>query len=110
MVSLTGQGRISGINDETIAHDVLAGAKMLSTSAASAMGEAATPEVKQFFERCLRDSTEDHGRLMQIMMKKGWYQPYAAPEEQLAMDMQKAQNLISGKTQGAMEGTFPRQS
>jgi len=109
-MSLTGRGRVSGLNDEVIAHDVLSGAKMLSTSSASALGEAATPQVKQFFETCLRDATEDHGRLMQIMMKRGWYQPYASPEEQLAMDMQKAQGVLGGATQGAMEGTFPRQS
>lgn len=90
-------GRPAGrLDDETVAHDLLAGAKMLSTTAASAIGEAASPQVKEFFSNCLRDATEDHGRIMQLMMSRGWYQPYASPEQQLSNDVQKAEQVLGG--------------
>ncbi|HHY34432.1 MAG TPA: spore coat protein [Firmicutes bacterium] len=93
-------GRPAGrLDDETVAHDLLSGAKMLSTTAASAIGEAATPQVKEFFSSCLRDATEDHGRIMQLMMSRGWYQPYASPEQQLANDVRKAEQALGGVTE-----------
>ncbi|MGI6344327.1 MAG: spore coat protein [Bacillota bacterium] len=97
------------IDDKTIAADLLNGVKAGIKSTASALTEAATPEVRRTLQRQLQDSLNFHEQLTNFMMQKGWYHAYNV-NQMVQSDIQAAQKLQSLMQQSqSMQGQpYPR--
>ncbi len=75
------------ISDQVIASDGLVMGKLGCMGLTMAALEAATPELRQFFTDSLNECLAEHERLYTLVRERGWYQPYASPEEQLKLEL-----------------------
>ena len=82
------------LTDQVIATDFLITAKSGVRNCAIALTETATPEVRTFLHNQLRESIELHEELTNYMMKKGWYYPYNA-NEQNQLDLNRAETSLN---------------
>lgn len=83
LTALTG----AKITDQVIASDMLALGKFSAMALTVATTEAATPELRRFFQESLNQCLEEHERLSKLVQERGWYKPYASPEEQLELEL-----------------------
>lgn len=81
------------LNDAIIANDMLAGAKSGAMAYLTASLEAATPEIKNLFFTNVSQMTQGHQAITELALKKGWYKPYQAPDEQLKETFRYSQNF-----------------
>jgi similar to spore coat protein len=89
--NLTGMDTMT---DQVIAADFLFAAKSGMKLCAIALGESATPEVRQFVRNQFEESATMHEKITNYMMQKGWYHPYDAVE-QLQLDKRNAQTALN---------------
>lgn len=75
------------ITDQVIASDLLAAGKLGCQSLTMSTLEAATPELRRFLQECLNECLMEHERVSVLSRERGWYQPYASPEEQLRLEL-----------------------
>lgn len=78
------------ITDQVSATSLLTSAKAGVKSCATLTIESATPEVRQAFQRFLQDYLRTQEELTQLMIKRGWYHPFAAPDQQIHHDLEYA--------------------
>lgn len=72
------------MSDQIIANDSIMGLKGLSAAYLTSTLESSTPEIRRLFSEYLSQSIVAHETMTGLAVKKGWYQPYINPEEQLA--------------------------
>lgn len=83
-------GSDAQLSDEMLANISLNGAKGASAAYLTATLESATPEVRRMFSEFLTQSVMSHESLTSMAIKKGWYQPYQNPDEQISQAYQQA--------------------
>lgn len=88
------------INDQAIASDLLAAGKLGAISLTLATLEAATPELRSFFQESLNECLADHGRVSALAIERGWYKAYATPAEQLAMELKVSEPIAQAAREG----------
>ncbi|KUO52895.1 MAG: hypothetical protein APF76_14820 [Desulfitibacter sp. BRH_c19] len=83
------------LSDKVIVNDALMGLKGLSTGYLGATLESCTPEVRRLHSEYLTQSVLAHEGLTALAIKKGWYQPYNHPEEQISQAIQDSQWVLN---------------
>ncbi|MDP2873004.1 MAG: spore coat protein [Bacillota bacterium] len=81
------------MDDQTVAADLLSSAKAAVKQLASALTEAATPEVRQTFQSQLNEAVSFQHKVADFVVEKGWYKPYDI-ETQIQMDVQSSQQKL----------------
>ena len=76
--------------DLTMSLGFLLNAKSGVRNCAIALIEAATPEVRLFFEKQLDDAINMHEEISNLMIKKGWLHPINL-DKQFQMDIESSQ-------------------
>lgn len=84
---------IGVLNEQIIVADYLIGAKSAIKGCATALAEAATPEVRNILKQHLNDAIAFHEQISQYMVNKGYYHPTNV-QEQLRLDIQAAQQMV----------------
>lgn len=87
---------MTGMNtmtDQVIAMDFLIAAKTAVKNYATALTEAATPEVRGILKKQLDQVISTHEQISSYMITKGWYHPYNV-KEQIQLDLQNAQTAL----------------
>ncbi|MDP4145934.1 MAG: spore coat protein [Bacillota bacterium] len=72
------------MNDQTIANEMLIGAKTSATMYLNAALECATPELKSMYSSNLNQILSGHSAATELAVTRKWYRPYEKPEQQLA--------------------------
>lgn len=91
MENILGGGTMS---DKDIASDMLKDSKFGVSMLSMAAAEATNPQLRQLINGQLTASVNEHHRLSDIAIKKGWYKPYPSPQEQLSNDYKESQGLV----------------
>ncbi len=81
------------MDDQTVAADLLSSAKAAVKQLASALTEAATPEVRQTLHSQLNEAVSFQHKVADFVVEKGWYKPYDI-ETQIQMDLQSSQQKL----------------
>jgi similar to spore coat protein len=85
---------MDNMTDQVIAQDLLNGIKTGIKSLATALTEAATPDVRQVLRNQLNDALNMHEQFTNYMSGKGWYDAYNL-SRQIEMDLQNAQTTLN---------------
>ncbi|MDP4147763.1 MAG: spore coat protein [Bacillota bacterium] len=72
------------LDDQTIANEMLLGAKSSATMYLNAALECATPELKAMYSSNLNQVISGHSAATELAVTRKWYRPYEKPEQQLA--------------------------
>lgn len=86
------------ITDQVIANDALVAAKGAASAYLTAALESATPDVRRVFGEYLSQCLMSHEAMTALCIKKGWYKPYMAPEEQIAETFSQAEWVLNANT------------
>lgn len=86
------------MDDKCIMEDLLLTEKTLCDMYMHGTIEAATPNVKQAFNKALNDSLCMEGDIYKKMSEKGWYPTQQAQEQQIQQIKQKYSNVSSSNT------------
>ena len=81
--------------DQVIANNAMAGAAGAASAYLAAALAASTPEVRRLFNEYTSQSAMGHEALVALCLKKGWVNPYAAPQEQLQTTMSQSQSIVN---------------
>ncbi|WP_461613233.1 spore coat protein [Clostridium sp. Marseille-QA1073] len=82
------------MDDKDIALSALTASKADISSLSKAIPEATNPQLRQMLTSQLNSCINDHFKLSDMAISKGWYPAYATPEEQLKNDLTKADKVI----------------
>jgi similar to spore coat protein len=85
---------MDNMTDQVIAQDLLNSIKTGIKSLATALTEAATPDVRQVLRNQLNDALNMHEQFTNYMSGKGWYDAYNL-SRQIEMDLQNAQTTLN---------------
>lgn len=83
------------INDQVIANNALMSLKGFSAAYLGATLESATPEVRRMYSDFLTQCVTAHEGMTALAVKKGWYQPYLEPEEQISESYRQASWVLN---------------
>lgn len=83
------------LDDQVIANDALMGLKAAATAYLAATLEAATPELRRMFSEYMSQCVMAHEALTSLAVKRGWYQPYLKPDEQIVQAYQQSQWVLN---------------
>lgn len=84
----------SVLTDQTIASDMLMTSKCSVKNLASAITEAATPEVRSLLKQELDNAISFQEKLSGYMQTKGWYNAFNM-KQQIQTDLQNASTILS---------------
>jgi similar to spore coat protein len=84
----------SVLTDQTIATDMLLSGKCSVKNLASAITEAATPEVRSLLKQELDNAITFQEKLSVYMQTKGWYNAFNM-KQQIQTDLQNASNILN---------------
>ncbi|WP_408955772.1 spore coat protein [Natroniella sp. ANB-PHB2] len=82
------------LKDQTVAADMIAGAKSGATAYLSAILESSTPELRAMYNDSLNQILAGHSALTALAVNKEWYKPYDIPEQQLSEIFNQSQQLV----------------
>lgn len=85
---------MGNMTDQVIATDLLLGSKSAIKSYATALTESVTPEVKQTLRRQLNTAIDNHEKITNYMMNRGYYHAYNL-QEQSQVDMTTSNKVMS---------------
>lgn len=88
---LTGMNKMT---DQVIATDFLISAKSAVQNYAVAITEATSPEVKIILKKQLKDAIVTHKKILDYMIKQGYYNPYNM-QEQYKVDMKTTDTALN---------------
>lgn len=83
------------LSDKELALDMLKNSKNDITILSRAVSETMNPQLRQMLTNQLNACINDHFKLSDMAVQKGWYNAYSNPGQQIRQDMQEAQNLLS---------------
>lgn len=89
--SLTGMSKMT---DQVIATDFLISAKSGVQNYAVAITETTSPEVRVILKKQLQDAIATHEKILNYMMKKGYYNAYDM-QEQYKVDMKTTDTALN---------------
>lgn len=95
---ITGQTTTGAQQDKIIAFDMLKDSKYCITGLTRAATEAANPQLRQFISSSLDECVQEHFRLADLMVSKGWYYPSDIQQQiqaDLTMASQVTQNITN---------------
>lgn len=81
-------GSDNALSERDIASDMLKDSKFTVRMLAEAVTAVSHAELRQLLFKKLNAAVDHHYQLSDLVMKKEWYKPYLAPEQQIAMDLQ----------------------
>jgi len=84
----------STLTDQTIASDMLMASKGAVKEIASAITEAASPQVRSFLKQEFNSAIDFQEKMFGYMQSKGLYNAYAM-KQQIASDIQQATNALN---------------
>ncbi len=82
------------MDDKDIALSSLIASKADISLLSKVIGETTNPQLRQMLTSQLNSCINDHFKLSDIVISKGWYPAYATPQEQLKNDLTKAEKVI----------------
>lgn len=82
------------LNDRVIANNSLISLKGAATAYLWAALESATPEIRRMWSEYLNQTLIAHEALTALSIKKGWYLPYQAPEDQLTQVFKESEWVL----------------
>lgn len=88
---------LTGLNkmtDQVIATDFLISAKSAVQNYAVAITETTSPEVKIILKKQLKDAIVTHKKILDYMIKQGYYSPYNM-QEQYKVDMKTTDTALN---------------
>lgn len=88
-------GNGTNLQDKDIALDMLITSKSDIGMLTKAITETTNPQLRQMLTNQLNTCINDHFRLSDMAINKGWYNAYANPQQQVQQDVIEAQNLNS---------------
>lgn len=94
-------GGLAGVklSDQMIALTMAQSRKMFGVGLTIAVMECATSQVKQVLQDFANQYVEEHRQVVELAHRHGWFQPYAAPLEQLRAAVAMAENQpLSGES------------
>lgn len=86
------------VNDQVIANDTLMGLKGAAMGYLGATLESATPEIRRMFSEYLTQVLLAHESMTALAVKKGWYKPYLAPDEQISETFRQSEWVLNANT------------
>lgn len=92
IASITGLDK--QMNDQTIANDMLMGAKGAASAYLTATLECATPELRSMYEKNLQQVVSGHAAMTALAVTKDWYNPYDNPHHQLADTLRQSVEVV----------------
>jgi len=96
--NLMGNDNDFKINDQVLANDALMASKGASAAYLGATLESATPEVRRMYNEYLTQCVMAHEGMTALAIKKGWYKPYLAPEEQISETFKQSEWVLNANT------------
>lgn len=84
----------SNMTDKDIALSALTTSKANISMLSKAIPEAINPQLRQMLTNQLNACINDHFKLSDISVSKGWYNAYSRPEEQLRNDSYEISQFI----------------
>lgn len=81
-------------DDQTIATEMMMGAKAACNSYLVACLEASTPELRALYSTHLNQILGGHAALTNLAINKNWYKAYEAPDQQLIDVVKQSQTVI----------------
>ncbi len=85
---------MKNMTEQVIATDLLLGSKTAIQNYAVALTETVTPEVKETLHRQLNYAIENHEKITNYMISKGYYNAYN-PQEQSKIDMVASEKVMN---------------
>lgn len=82
------------MTEQVIATDLLLGSKSAIKNYSVAITETVTPEVKETLRRHLDVAIDNHEKVTNYMVSKGYYHAYN-PQEQARVDMQASEKVMN---------------
>lgn len=83
------------LNNQTIANDMLQGAKGAAQAYLTATLESATPELRSLYSNSLEQVVAGHAALTNLSINRNWYKPYDMPDQQLSEAVKQSQNVVN---------------
>lgn len=81
------------LQDKDLAADMMKDSKAIVNALSMAATETANPKLRDLLKNQLNDALTEHYELTDIAMKKGWYNAYTDPEQQLKTTVQETSTL-----------------
>lgn len=82
-------------DDRTIADATLIAAKIRATTYCGAALAASSPELRKILNRHLQESLTESERTVELLTKKGWYNPHEPPSAMVAQVLDHAKPALS---------------
>lgn len=82
------------INDEVIVSSMLASAKSAADAYLNATMTSTTPELRALYSSSLNQVVGGHSALTELVVNKGWINPYDSPSQQLSEVINKTETTI----------------
>jgi spore coat protein CotF len=83
------------IDDQTIANDMLMGAKAAASGYFMAVLESSTPEMRSMCKSALNQTLDEYSALMELVINRDWLRPYQPAEQQLAEAYKHSGTLLT---------------
>ncbi len=84
-------GNDTALSERDIASDMLKDSKFAVRMLAEAVTEVSHVELRRLLFKKLNAAVDNHYQLSDLVIKKEWYKPYLASEQQITSDLQMAQ-------------------
>ncbi len=81
------------LQDKDLAADMMKDSKAIVNALAMAATESANPKLREILKNQLNDAIAENYELADIAMKKGWYNAYTDPDQQLRTTVQETASL-----------------
>jgi spore coat protein CotF len=89
--------KTTSINDEVIVNSMITAASGATTVYLGAAMTSPTPELRAMYSSVLSQIIVGHSALTDIVIKKGWAQPYNPPVQQLSGAYDKSTEVLQTK-------------
>lgn len=93
--------------DASMSLAFLLNSKSVVRNCAIALTEAATPEVRRFFEKQLEEAINTHEEISNLMIKKGWFHPVYL-DKQFQKDLEASETAIQIASMNLFPGDTSR--
>lgn len=87
-------GSDNKLSDKDIAMDVLKDSKFGVESLSVAVSEAVDPQLRNMLSGQLTSAVNEHFKLSDMLIKKGWYPAYDSPDQQLRSGYNESQKSV----------------
>ncbi|MDS1029650.1 spore coat protein [Bacillota bacterium LX-D] len=86
-----------GLDDEVIANNMLASAKVAANAYLNAAMICATPELRAMYSASLNQIMAGQTAVMELAVREGWENPYMTTAQQLSDTYSKSQTVVESR-------------